>query len=108
MSASDNVAAIFRFKVAEGKLEEAEQVLAELVTAATEEEAATLVYAVHRLRDEPRAFVLYELYAGEEGFAAHAKGDRMKAAGARLAPLMEGRGDVVFLRPLEAKGLPLR
>jgi quinol monooxygenase YgiN len=107
MRASDSVAAMFRFTVAEGKLEEAEQVLAELVRAATEEEAGTVVYAVHRLRDEPRAFVLYELYTSEEGFAAHAKGDRMKAAGAKLAPLMEGRGEVVFLRPLEAKGLPV-
>jgi quinol monooxygenase YgiN len=99
------LAATYTMAIAQGREGEAEQVLAEFVEAAREEEEGTVVYAVHRHRDLPRTYVLYERYTSAEAFKAHGRGPRMRAAAARLGPLLDGKGQVEFLEPLTAKGL---
>jgi quinol monooxygenase YgiN len=99
------IAAMYTMTIADGRDSEAEQVLAEFVEAAREEEEGTVVYAVHRHRDLPRTYVLYERYTSAEAFKVHGRGPRMRAAAARLGPLLDGKGQVDFLEPLTAKGL---
>jgi autoinducer 2-degrading protein len=53
-----------------------------------EREPGTLLYLLHRSRDNPELFWVSELYADEAAFAAHAASDAMAAATPRLAELI--------------------
>lgn len=77
------------------------------VQAAVEQEAGTLVYALHASTDEPDVVWFYELYADQEALTAHGKSEAMKAAGPSLGPLMAGRPELFILDPKSAKGLSL-
>ena len=48
----------------------------------------------------------YELYADQDALQAHSTSAAMKALGPVLAPLMGGRPEMTFLKPLGGKGLP--
>ena len=67
-------------------------------------EPGTLVYATHRLRDEPLARVFYEVYADEAAFQAHEEAPHVTAFHARKDPLLVGPPRVEFFLPGPATG----
>ena len=73
------VALFSRVTAKEGK---AEELIAAFrpVFEQVEKEPGTLVYALHRSRDDPGLFWVCELYADDDAFAAHRGSDAMAAA----------------------------
>ncbi len=68
-------------------------------------EDGTLTYVLHTdTKDDDVAWV-YELYANQAAFEAHARSDAMKALLPALAPFMEGATHLHVLTPLAGKGL---
>ncbi|MEH0843552.1 putative quinol monooxygenase [Micromonospora sp. CPCC 205711] len=68
-------------------------------------EPGTLVYATHRVADEPLARVFYEVYADEAAFQAHEQAPHVIAFHAAKDPLVAAQR-VEFLEPDVSKGLP--
>ena len=60
------------------------------------------LYQANRSLDDPRVFLLYEIYADEAAYAAHGESEHFKEYGHGLAlPLLEGR-ERQFFEPIEA------
>jgi quinol monooxygenase YgiN len=98
------VALLSRVKAKEGKGEEliaAFQPVFELVN----KEPGTLVYVLHRSRDDPDLFWVTELYADDDAFAAHGKSDAMAAATPTLAEFVAD-AELIIGEPVSAKGVP--
>lgn len=98
------VALLSRVKVKEGKGTEliaAFQPVFELV----EREPGTLVYVLHRSKDDPDLFWVSELYADDDAFAAHSKSDAMAAVTPALAELI-AEAELIIGEPVSAKGVP--
>jgi quinol monooxygenase YgiN len=74
---------------------------------AVKDEPGTEVYAMHSDTVTPEVVWFYELYTDQDAMIAHGTSDTMKAAGAQLADLLEGRPELYFLAPESAKGLSL-
>jgi quinol monooxygenase YgiN len=70
-----------------------------------EEEPGTLLYALHRSRDDPDLFWVCELYADDDAFAAHRTSDAMAAATPPLAELI-AEAEFMTGEPVSAKGVP--
>lgn len=69
------------------------------------EEAGTLVYAVHRDRDDPDVVVMYELYASEDALDEHGASAAAAELGRRLEDLLAEPPQVWSTRPRWAVGL---
>jgi (4S)-4-hydroxy-5-phosphonooxypentane-2,3-dione isomerase len=98
------VALLSRVRAKEGKGEEliaAVHPVFELV----EKEPGTLLYVLHRSRDDPDLFWVSELYADDDAFAAHRESDAMAAATPALAALMAD-AELTIGEPVSAKGVP--
>ncbi len=98
------VALLSRVKAKEGKggeLIAAFRPVFELV----DNEAGTLLYVLHRSKDDPDLFWVSELYANEDAFAAHSKSDAMAAATPTLAGLI-AEAELIIGEPVSAKGVP--
>ena len=65
------VSVIFRVKMKPGKEEEALAQFRKTVESVEANEPGTLVYAFHRLQDDPSEIVFWEAYADDEAFKAH-------------------------------------
>jgi quinol monooxygenase YgiN len=74
---------------------------------AAKDEPGTEIYAMHTDTATPELVWFYELYTDQDAMIAHGTSEAMKAAGASLAPLLEGRPELYFLAPEAAKGLSL-
>ncbi len=70
-------------------------------------EADTLVYALHRDRDDPDALWMYELYADQAALDAHGRSDAARRLGERLEDLLAREPEVGFTHLVRAKGLPV-
>jgi (4S)-4-hydroxy-5-phosphonooxypentane-2,3-dione isomerase len=68
-------------------------------------EPGTLLYALHRSRDDPDLFWVCELYTDDDAFAAHSHSDAMAAAAPALAELITD-AELIIGEPVSAKGLP--
>jgi len=68
-------------------------------------EPGTIQYILHEDAKDPDVLWFYELYADQEALQAHSTSAAMKALGPVLAPLMGGRPEMTFLKPLGGKGL---
>ena|SRR3712207_2522313 len=68
-------------------------------------EPGTLVYATHRVRDEPLARVFYEVYRDEDAFRAHEAAPHVVDFHRRKQPWVAAHR-VEFLSPAAATGLP--
>ncbi len=90
----------------EGKEDELESALIDVVTAADEEPGCE-VYSVHSSRNEPRVFRFFELYTDRDSLKVHGRGQRMTTAMAGLEGLLAGPPEILRLTPLAAKGLDL-
>jgi len=98
------VALLSRVMAKEGKGEElviAFRPVFELV----DTEPGTLLYVLHRSKDDPDLFWVSEIYADEDAFAAHSKSDAMAAATPALAELI-AEAELVIGEPVSAKGVP--
>jgi autoinducer 2-degrading protein len=89
--------------VREGKAGEYVAAFAPLLEQA-EKEPGTLLYALHRSKDDPRVFWTTEVYADDDAFAAHRASDVHAAASPVFAELIAA-ADVIIGETLMAKGL---
>jgi quinol monooxygenase YgiN len=98
-----HVAIVARVTVKEGKADEYVAAFAPLLEQA-EKEPGTLVYAVHRSRDNPHLFWTTEVYADDAAFAAHGASEVHAAASPVFTELIAA-SDVIIGETLMAKGL---
>jgi (4S)-4-hydroxy-5-phosphonooxypentane-2,3-dione isomerase len=97
------VAIAARVTVKEGKAGQYIAAFAPLLEQARKE-PGTLLYAIHRSRDDPHVFWTTEIYADEAAFAAHGASEVHAAAAPVFTELIE-RSDVIIGETLMAKGL---
>jgi autoinducer 2-degrading protein len=98
-----HVAIVARVTVNEGKADEYVAAFASLLEQA-EKEPGTLLYAVHRSKDDPQVFWTTEIYADEDAFAAHSASEAHAAASPVFTELIAAF-DVTIGETLMAKGL---
>jgi len=98
------VALIARFKAKEGKAEELIAAFRPVLEQA-EKEPGTLLYALHRSKDDPDLFWTSELYADDNAFSAHRESGAMAAATPALGALI-AESEFIVGEPVSAKGLP--
>jgi (4S)-4-hydroxy-5-phosphonooxypentane-2,3-dione isomerase len=67
-------------------------------------EPGTLLYALHRSKDDPEVFWTTEIYADDAAFAAHGASEVHAAAAPVFTDLIAG-SDVIIGETLMAKGL---
>jgi quinol monooxygenase YgiN len=98
------IALLSRVKAKEGR---AEELIAAFrpVFEQVEKEPGTLVYVLHRSKDDPGLFWVSELYADDDAFAAHSGSDAMAAASPVMGELI-AEAEVIIGEPLSAKGVP--
>jgi quinol monooxygenase YgiN len=97
---------VVRFTVEEGQEAAFDQLTAEILDQVRTHEPSTLVYACHRVEDDPHARVFYELYADRAAFRHHEAQPHTARFLAAREPLLTGT-EVAFLRLDAAKGLPV-
>ncbi len=97
------VAIVARVTVKEGKAEQYVAAFAPLLEQARKE-PGTLLYAVHRSKDDPDLFWTTEIYADEAAFAAHGASEVHAAATPVFTELI-ARAEVIIGETLMAKGL---
>jgi len=100
------ISLIARLEAVEGRVDDVETALRNVIIAA-EEEPGLEVYSAHAVNDEPGIFYFFEVYTDDEAFAAHGKGERMREAMGAFAGLLAGRPEVTMLTPFAAKGLDI-
>jgi quinol monooxygenase YgiN len=98
-----HVAIVARILVKEGKADEYVAAFAPLLEQA-EKEPGTLVYAVHRSKDDPHLLWTTEVYADDAAFAAHSASEVHAAASPVFIELIAA-SDVIIGETLMAKGL---
>jgi (4S)-4-hydroxy-5-phosphonooxypentane-2,3-dione isomerase len=98
-----HVAICARVTVKEDKADEYIAAFAPLLEQAGKE-PGTLIYAVHRSKDDPHVFWTTEVYADEEAFAAHSTSEAHAAASPVFTDLIAA-ADVIIGETLMAKGL---
>lgn len=93
--------AIATLKAVAGKEDELKAALTEMVgEVKAKEKGQTITYTLHVSEKDPTTFVMYEVYADADAFAAHGKTEHMAAFGGKLRGLLDGRVDVVKLNAL--------
>jgi (4S)-4-hydroxy-5-phosphonooxypentane-2,3-dione isomerase len=98
-----HVAIVARVTVKEGKADKYIAAFARLLGQA-EKEPGTLLYAVHRSKDDPHVFWTTEVYADDNAFAAHSTSE-VHAAAAQVFIELIAASDVVIGETVMAKGL---
>ena len=97
------VAIVARVTVREGKAGQYAAAFAPLPGQARTE-PGTLLYALHRSKDDPDVFWTTEIYADDAAFAAHGASEVHAAAAPVFTELIAG-SDVIIGETLMAKGL---
>lgn len=98
------VAVLAKLRAAPGKREELVKEL-QFALDNVQHEAGTEVYLLHEDAKDDDAIWFYEVYTDQGSFEAHGSADWFKAMGPKIGPLMGGRPELTFLRPLGGKGL---
>jgi quinol monooxygenase YgiN len=88
----------------DGKADEMEAVLAQMVEAARDEPGVE-IYSYHR--GEGNSFSFFALMASEEAMQGHGQSEAMQAAMADFGPLMAGPPQMTVLTPVAGIGLDL-
>jgi (4S)-4-hydroxy-5-phosphonooxypentane-2,3-dione isomerase len=97
------VAIVARVTVKEGRTDEYIAAFAPLLEQA-EKETGTLLYALHRSKDDPHLFWTTEVYADDAAFAAHSASEVHAAASPVFTELIAA-ADVMIGETLVATGL---
>ena len=98
-----HIAIIARVTVQGGKADEYVAAFAPLLEQA-EKEPGTLLYAVHRSKDDPYVFWTTEVYADDDAFAAHSASEAHAAASPAFTELIAA-SSIMIGETLMAKGL---
>lgn len=85
----------------EGKADALLAALKAMVGEVQAKEPGVVQYAMHSVEGQPGVFFFYEQYADDAAFAAHRTTDHMKAFGASLGELMEGRMELTRLNYID-------
>ena len=98
------VALLSQVKAKEGR---AEELIAAFrpVFEQVEREPGTLLYVLHRSKDDPGLFWVSELYADDDAFAAHRGSNAMAAVTPALGELI-AESELTVGEPVFAKGVP--
>ncbi len=88
-----------RAKAIAGKEEAVREVMLELVKASRAEDGTEL-YELFETTDGGE-FIVNEQYGGPEDFEQHKSSDHFRAAGAQLAPLLDGELTIWVVDPVE-------
>lgn len=105
-SSMPKISLIAKLTAVDGKIDELEAAMRHVIDEA-EEEPGLEVYSVHAAQAEPGVYWFFEVYADDAAFAAHGKGERMRAAMGGFGGLLDGRPEITMLTPIAAKGLDL-
>ena len=100
------ISLIAKLTAADGKADELEEAMRNVIEAAEEEDGLE-VYSAHAVDDEPGVYYYFEIYRDEQAKEAHGKGERMRAAMGAFAGLLAGRIEVTLMTPVAAKGLDI-
>ena len=98
-----HVAIVARVTVKEGKADQYVAAFAPFLDQA-DREPGTLLYAVHRSKDDPYVFWTTEVYADDDAFAAH-NASEVHAAASPVFTELIAAADVMIGETLMAKGL---
>jgi quinol monooxygenase YgiN len=93
------VVIVAEMALAEGREEEALEVLDELCRATHEQDEGCLLYAVHRVTGDDRAVFLLEKWRSREDLDRHLAAPHVAAKRAREAELFAGASRASFLEP---------
>jgi len=96
------LAVIAKIKAKAGNEAQAEAAFREMITK-VRTEPGTLSYILHKSTQDPTVFVFYETYQDQAAFDFHGKTDHMKALGAKLGALLDGRPEVVVMNEIDRK-----
>ncbi|MFV0525566.1 MAG: putative quinol monooxygenase [Acidimicrobiales bacterium] len=103
---TDKIAIIAKLSAAEGKADELRSALESLIAAAHSESGLEVYFAGTNAKDDTDLY-FFEIYADDEAFAVHGKGEDMKDAMRGLGGLLAGAPEIIKLDPVVAKGLDL-
>lgn len=95
---------VAKLTVKDGEIDAFKSALGALISAADEEDGLE-VYACSQSKDDPQTFWFFELYASDDAFAVHGKGEAMGPAMAALGGHLAARPEVTLMDPVVAKGL---
>lgn len=98
------ISLVAKLTCAEGKTDELEAALAELMTAA-DTEPGLEVYAANADTKDLGVYWFYEVYTDGDALGVHGKGDEMRAAMKALGGLLAAPPEVMVCRPVVAKGV---
>ena len=97
------ISLIAKLPCQDGKNDEMEAALADLIEAANEE-AGLEIYSAHKA-DDDNTYWFFELYSDAGAVEAHGKGDAMKAAMGAVGGFLAGKPEIVKATPVVAKGI---
>lgn len=97
---------IAKLTAAEGKADAMGAALDNLIDAG-DEEPGLEIYSVHQDPDNSEVFHFFEIYANQEAWDAHGKGEAMQKAMGAVGALIGGAPELHILTPRKAKGLDL-
>jgi quinol monooxygenase YgiN len=98
------ISVIAKLTAVEGKTDELEVALRNVVAAAAEEDGLE-IYSAHAANDEPGVYYFFELYRDDEAKNVHGKGERMREAMGGFGGLLAGRPEITMMTPVVAKGI---
>jgi quinol monooxygenase YgiN len=98
------VAVVARVKAKQGRAEDLIAAFRPVLSQA-EKEPGTLLYVLHRAKDDPDLFWVCELYADDDAFAAHSGSDAMAAAAPALGDVI-AESELIIGEPVSAVGVP--
>jgi quinol monooxygenase YgiN len=101
------VTTVAKLTAVEGKGDQLQTVIGDLVRAVQANEPGTLVYAANRETENPDVFWFFELYESTDAAAAHSTGTALAEAGGRMRGLLMERPEIHRLVPVAGKGIPL-
>lgn len=90
-----------KLTAAEGKADAMQAALVAMIAEVQAKEPGVMQYALHSVEGQPGVFFFYEQYADADAFAAHRTTDHMKAFGAALGDLMDGRMELTRLNYID-------
>jgi quinol monooxygenase YgiN len=85
----------------EGKAEALQAALQQMIAEVQAKEPGVMQYALHSVEGQPGVFFFYEAYEDDAAFATHRTTEHMKALGASLGELMEGRMELTRLNYID-------
>lgn len=88
------IAIVATLKIQEGKAEEFEAVVKQLMAAVRANEPGNQVYQFARSRSEPNVYKVLEIYADQDAVAAHRGAEHFRTLGRQMGPFMDGAPQV--------------